>query len=80
MPEDIPSFKVPENIISEDGVDMARLIVEAGMAPSTSQARRLISQGAVKVNGEKVNDIKISSLKTQDIVQVGKRNFIKIEL
>jgi tyrosyl-tRNA synthetase len=59
---------------------MARLIVEAGMAPSTSQARRLISQGAVKVNGEKVNDIKISSLKTQDIVQVGKRNFIKIEL
>lgn len=80
VPEDIPSFKVPENIISEEGIDMTRLIVEAGMAPSTSQARRLINQGAVKVNGEKISDIKISSLKNQDIVQVGKRNFVKIEL
>ena len=80
VPDDIPSFKVPESIISEDGIDMARLIVEAGMAPSTSQARRLISQGAVKVNGEKIDDLKISSLKDQDVVQVGKRNFVKIEL
>ena len=32
---------------------MARLIVEARLAPSTSQARRLISQGAIRVNGEK---------------------------
>lgn len=80
MPEDVPTFKVPENIISDEGIDMARLIVEAGMAPSTSQARRLISQGAVKINGEKISDIKISSLKDGDIVQVGKRNFAKIQL
>ncbi|MFY9177367.1 MAG: tyrosine--tRNA ligase [Caldicoprobacterales bacterium] len=80
MPEDIPTFKVPENVISEEGIDMARLITEAGMAPSTSQARRLISQGAVKVNGEKINDIKVSSLNDQDIVQVGKRKFVKVEL
>ncbi len=80
VPEDVPTFKVPENIISDEGIDMARLIVEAGMAPSTSQARRLISQGAVKINGEKISDIKISSLKDGDIVQVGKRNFAKIQL
>lgn len=80
VPEDIPTFKVPENIISDEGIDMARLIVEAGMAPSTSQARRLISQGAVKINGEKISDIKISSLKDGDVVQVGKRNFAKIQL
>lgn len=80
VPEDVPTFKVPENIISDEGIDMARLIVEAGMVPSTSQARRLISQGAVKINGEKISDIKISSLKDGDIVQVGKRNFAKIQL
>lgn len=80
VPEDVPTFKVPENIISDEGIDMARLIVEAGMAPSTSQARRLINQGAVKINGEKISDIKISSLKDGDIVQVGKRNFAKIQL
>lgn len=80
VPEDVPTFKVPENIISDEGIDMARLIVEAGMAPSTSQARRLISQAAVKINGEKISDIKISSLKDGDIVQVGKRNFAKIQL
>lgn len=80
MPEDIPSFTVPEDVISEEGVDMARLIAEAGLAPSTSQARRLISQGAVKVNGEKVSELKNSCLKDQDVVQVGKRNFIKIQM
>ena len=79
-PEDIPSFKVPEDIISEEGIDMARLMVEAKLAPSTSQARRLINQGAVRVNGERINEIRISSLKDQDIVQAGKRKFIKIQM
>lgn len=80
IPDDIATFIIPGEIISEDGVDMARLIAKAGLAPSTSQARRLISQGAVKVNGEKIKEIKNSSLKDEDIIQVGKRNFIKIGL
>lgn len=80
LPDDIPTFAVPEELVSDEGVDMARLIAEAGLAPSTSQARRLISQGAVRVNGEKIDGIKISSLKDQDVVQVGKRNFITIKM
>ncbi len=80
LPDDIPTFAVPEELVSDEGVDMARLIAEAGLAPSTSQARRLINQGAVRVNGEKIDGIKISSLKDQDVVQVGKRNFITIKM
>ena len=59
MPDEIPTFDVPQDIISQEGVDMTRLIVEAGLAPSTSQARRLIGQGAVRVNGEKRMSLKI---------------------
>ena len=80
MPDEIPTFDVPQDIISQEGVDMTRLIVEAGLAPSTSQARRLIGQGAVRVNGEKTNELKNPSLKDQDVVQVGKRNFIRVRL
>jgi tyrosyl-tRNA synthetase len=80
MPDEIPTFEVPQDIISQEGVDMARLIVEAGLAPSTSQARRLISQGAIRVNGEKTDELKNPTLKDQDVVQVGKRNFIRVRL
>ncbi|HZJ82676.1 MAG TPA: tyrosine--tRNA ligase [Clostridia bacterium] len=80
IPQDIETFIVPEDVISDEGVDMTRLITEAGLAPSTSQARRLINQGAVKINGEKVDELKTSALKHGDIVQVGKRKFIKVEM
>lgn len=78
MPDEIPTIEIPEDIISQEGVDMARLIVAAGFSPSTSQARRLINQGAVRINGEKRDELKSTSLKDQDVVQVGKRNFIKV--
>lgn len=80
MPEDIPSFEVSEDIITEEGIDMARLLAEANLAPSTSQARRLINQGAVRINGEKTNELKSQGLKDGDIVQAGKRNFIKVSI
>lgn len=80
MPEDIPSFTIPKDIISSEGVDIARLIAEAGLAPSTSQARRLISQGAVRIDGEKIGGVISSDLKDGDIVQVGKRKFIKVSI
>lgn len=79
-PDEIPVFEIPKDIISSEGVDMPRLIFEAGLAPSTSQARRLINQGAVRVNGEKMERIKNTDLKSLDVVQVGKRNFIRVEI
>jgi tyrosyl-tRNA synthetase len=58
------------------------LLVEAGLAPSKSEARRLIQGGAVKLNGEtKVADVlaTISGIPTESLVlQAGKRKFVRL--
>jgi tyrosyl-tRNA synthetase len=49
------------------------------MTSSTSEAMRLIKQGGVKINSEKVSDIKLEIKKgSESIYQVGKRKFLKI--
>lgn len=64
---------------SEDGLPIANLLKEAGLVKSTSEALRMIKQGAVKTNGEKVLD---GSLKAEigstHIYQVGKRRFARV--
>ncbi len=59
---------------------MIDLIVELGLAPTTSEARRLIQGGAVKWEGEKVADVKASVELTKEgaLLQVGKRNFRRV--
>jgi tyrosyl-tRNA synthetase len=47
-------------------------------APSNSEARRLLNQGGVKINGEKVENFNEAALKNGDILQVGKKKFLKI--
>jgi tyrosyl-tRNA synthetase len=71
VPEDIKELEITEDM------DLIKIIVSAGFAPSTSEARRLIQQGAVKINGEKIIDFKVS-LKDNDVVQVGKKNFVRL--
>jgi tyrosyl-tRNA synthetase len=63
----------------QDGLPIAQLLKQAGLTSSTTEALRMIEQGGVKLNGEKVQDktIKISSGQTA-IVQVGKRKFAKV--
>lgn len=58
------------------------LIVELGLAPTTSEARRLIQGGAVKWEEEKVEDVKASVELTKEgaLLQVGKRNFRRVLL
>lgn len=71
MPEDIGTIE--ENVAETNIVD---LIVKAEFAPSKNEARRLVKQGAVKINGEKVDEE--CKVKNEDILQVGKKKFIKI--
>ncbi len=72
LPDAPGAFTVPQGIVTDGGADMPRLLVAAGMAGSLSQARRLIQQGGVKINGEKVLDLQLEGLKNGDIVQAGK--------
>jgi tyrosyl-tRNA synthetase len=74
LPEDMP-----EKTVRETGV--LKLLKEAGLVPSTNEAARMIAQGGVRVNGEKVNDKNLSFTRGETlVVQVGKRKFARIRL
>lgn len=72
IPEDIPSVDIVE------GENIIDIITKSKLAPSKSEAKRLMLQGGIKVNGEKVLSFENTPLKNEDIIQVGKRKFIKV--
>lgn len=75
--------KVPEKSIDCAGkeVPIRNLLKEAGLVSSTSEAMRMIRQGAVRIDGSKVEDTDLSlPAGTSGIFQVGKRKFLKISL
>jgi tyrosyl-tRNA synthetase len=55
-------------------------LVQIGSSSSNSEARRLISQGALKVNGNKIDTFKIADIRDGDVIQVGKLKYIKIRI
>jgi len=57
--------------------DITSLIVETGLAKSRSEANRLLAQGAIEVDGEKVST-SLVSLKDGSVIKVGKRRFLKM--
>ncbi len=63
------------------GYSIANLLKEAGLASSTSEAIRMINQGAVKIDGEKVADTKLEvPTATESVFQVGKRKFARVKI
>lgn len=77
LPDDIPEHTIE---VSAEGMLIGNLLKEAGLVSSTSEAMRMIKQGAVKIDGEKVSDTGLSiSSKSEAIYQVGKRRFAKIK-
>ncbi len=78
MPEDIPEHELK----SQDGVmGIAHLLKNCGLVDSTSEAYRMIKQGAVKIDGEKIED-RDKQIKsgTAHVYQIGKRRFAKVSL
>ena len=74
IPSDIKTFETTE------GSWIAKVLVDAGLEPSTSQARRDIKQGAVKINSEKLIDEQLKMKSGEYIVQIGKRKFVKLKV
>ena len=73
-PEEVPEAPLPEG----DPVHMPALLVALLGVGSTSEARRLISQGAVKIDGEVVNDLDLPRARLAEaLVQAGKRRFVR---
>lgn len=79
IPESIQEYQL-EQSTDEDGVDILSLLVKVGFTSSNSEARRLVLQGGVKVNGKKIDKFRLESLQNGDIVQAGKFKFIKVKI
>lgn len=72
MPDEMPEFTF------EGEIGLATLLKEAGLVPSTSEAIRSAQQGGVKIDGEKVDDVKQNAQKGTFVYQVGKRKFARV--
>jgi tyrosyl-tRNA synthetase len=77
LPDDIPEVKIAFNPTPDGSCDIARIITAAGQCQSMGQAKRLIDQGGVSIDGEKLSG-KFAPLATGAIIKVGKRNVVKI--
>lgn len=75
--------ELPEELtvvdLDTDQVELVELLVKLNVATSRSEAKRLIQQGGVKLDGEKITDIHVKiELDTERILRVGKRHFFKL--
>ena len=78
MPDDIESIQVD---IEGDSILLVNLLKDANMIASVSEGNRLIKQGGIKIDAEKVEDQKLEVNKgTENIYQVGKRKFLRIKV
>lgn len=70
------------NIINASKVDfdIAQTLVENNIVKSKNEVRRLASQGGVKINNIKINDLSEFKLEKELVVQIGKKKFVKIQI
>lgn len=74
LPSDMDEFEMAA------GIWICQALMDAGLVPSTSQARRDIAQNAVSINQSKISDDKLNLEVGEYILQVGKRRFAKVKV
>ncbi|MGL5118179.1 MAG: tyrosine--tRNA ligase, partial [Plesiomonas shigelloides] len=78
MPDEMPELTLDAG---SEGIAIANLLKDADLVASTSEALRMIKQGGVKIDGEKVDDAKLTlSAGSTAVYQVGKRKFARVTL
>ena len=73
-PEEVDEFVLPDG----DPVWLPGVLKEAGLVKSSSEAKRLVGQGAVKIDGEPVGEELSRATVAGQVVQVGKRRFVRL--
>jgi tyrosyl-tRNA synthetase len=78
LPEDIPEFELA---VGAEPLGLVQVLKEIGLTSSTSEGMRMIGQGGIRLDGDKVTEknLKLSKGKTV-IVQVGKRKFARVSV
>ncbi|MGH2813507.1 MAG: tyrosine--tRNA ligase [Actinomycetota bacterium] len=79
LPEEVQEAEIPADLIEGGRVWLPRLLATLGLAGSSSEGRRLIAQGGVKVDGrtETQEEVDADGLRTK-VVQVGRRKFLRL--
>lgn len=78
VPNDIPQVELAA---ADDAIDLVQALKQAGLVGSTSDARRMIKQGAVRINDERVSDIATElSANASYTIRVGKRRYAEIRI
>ena len=78
MPDEMPELSLE---LESASIGIAALLKQAGLTSSTSEGFRMIQQGAVRLDGEKVSDRDLSLERGAVVVaQVGKRKFARVTL
>ena len=70
-------LKAMPEVTLKDGVTLCTIIFESGFAPSKREARRLVDQGAVRLDGEKLTQD--GPLSKEGVLQVGRRHFCRLK-
>ncbi|MFO8025932.1 tyrosine--tRNA ligase [Thiohalophilus sp.] len=78
MPDEIPEKSLQS---ADGGMPISSVLKEAGLTKSTSDARRMVQQGAVRIDGERINDIELElATGSVCVIQVGKRRFARVTI
>lgn len=80
IPEDLEEFTLDESFIINEKIDLPAILSRSGLAKSNSEAKRLINQNAVKINGTKVTSFTIENAEKDFVIQVGKNKFLKVKI
>lgn len=80
LPDEIPEYFLPAAELDGDRIWSVKLLTLAGLTPSNAEARRMLQQGAVKVNNEKFTKIDEMAVTDGMVIQVGKRKFVRIRI
>jgi len=78
IPTDIAHFSL--SLSAHPKINLASLLKLAGLVSSVSEGNRMLQQGAVKIDGKKTNNIDTKLIPGSYVIQVGKRNFCKVNL
>ncbi len=78
MPDDMPEVELR---VADGSMGIANVLKDAGLVNSTSDGMRMIRQGAVRIDGERIEDTRLQvKVGTEHVYQVGKRRFAKVSL
>lgn len=81
LPDDMPVIGVDQAMLENGKIWVVKLLTHLDLVPSNGEARRMIQQGAVKINEEKIDKVN-ADVEVEDgmIVQVGRRRFARVHL